>query len=340
MTSKTGSTEMQGLPQGPPLLVAVAGAGAQLGVLGHIWYWHTSARACLEAPLHCLSHPASSDPWGFTAVFAVAFALLMWLISLRTVPSTGTSDPSIVDRLWSLMPWLYTWYWALASRLAPRPLLQALVASAWGLRLTYNFWLKGGFSGGEDYRWAVVRQWYPGWRWEPFNLFFICLFQQVLILAFAAPAAAAAQAPETPLTALDGVAAVLFLLLTVGEALADAQMFAYQTEKYRRRAAGEAPGPYARGFLETGLWAYSRHPNYFCEVSLWWAFYLFSVSATGRLVNWSAWGAIFLSGLFLAPGASLDLAEAISCRKYPAYVEYQGRVSRFLPLPPAAAKRE
>ena len=54
------------------------------------------------------------------------------------------------------------------------------------------------------------------------------------------------------------------------------------SEKYRRRNAGEAPGPYARGFIETGLWAYSRHPNYFCEVSLWWAFYLFAVAATSE----------------------------------------------------------
>lgn len=36
-------------------------------------------------------------------------------------------------------------------------------------RLTYNFYIKGGFSGGEDYRWAVIRIWYPGWRWELFN---------------------------------------------------------------------------------------------------------------------------------------------------------------------------
>jgi len=40
--------------------------------------------------------------------------------------------------------------------------------------LTYNFYIKGGFSGGEDYRWAVIRRWYPGWRWEIFNLIFIC----------------------------------------------------------------------------------------------------------------------------------------------------------------------
>ena len=91
----------------------------------------------------------------------------------------------------------------------------------------------------------------------------------------------------------------------IGEAVADAQMFAFQTEKYRRRAAGEPAGDaYARGFIETGLWAYSRHPNYFCEVSLWWAFYLFAVAATGDAAHWSACGAVFLTLLFVPPGAS------------------------------------
>lgn len=328
---------MREVPEGPTFLLSMAGACAQLGALSYCWYWHTSARECLGMPLHCLSHPRSSDPWGFTVVSAGFFALLMWLVSLRTVASSGSSDPTIVDRLWSIMPWVYAWYWACASRLAPRPLLQAVLSTAWGLRLTYNFWLKGGFSGGEDYRWAVVRQWYTGWRWEAFNLVFICLFQQVLLLAFSAPAAAAMQALAAPLTALDGLAAVLFFLLLVGETVADRQMFAYQAEKYRRRAAGEDPGPYARGFIEAGLWAFSRHPNYFCEVSMWWAFYLFSVSATGRWLNWTIWGAVFLSFLFVMPGASLDLAEAISRSKYPAYAEYQRRVSKFVPLAPAAA---
>ena len=54
-------------------------------------------------------------------------------------------------------------------------------------------------------------------------------------------------------------------------------------EKYRRIKAGEPAGPtYAKGFIDTGLWGWSRHPNYFCEVSLWWAFYLFSVGATAQ----------------------------------------------------------
>jgi len=128
----------------------------------------------------------------------------------------------------------------------------------------------------------------------------------------------------------------LYFLLVLGEAVADRQMLAFQTEKYRRKAAEESAGPYAKGFIETGLWAYSRHPNYFCEVTMWWVFYLFSVAATGQWLNWTIWGAVFLSGLFLLPGASLDVTEALSLSKYPEYAEYQQRVSRFVPWIPRA----
>jgi len=135
---------------------------------------------------------------------------------------------------------------------------------------------------------------------------------------------------------VDVIAATLFALLLLGEAVADRQMLAFQTEKYRRIHAGEPAGEYAAGFIESGLWAFSRHPNYFCEVSMWWAFYLFSIPSTGALLNWTLPGPLFLTALFCLPRASLDVTEALSSRKYPRYAEYQRRVSRFVPLPPTA----
>ena len=110
-------------------------------------------------------------------MFTYAFAFLMWVLSLRTLPRTGTSDPSIVDRLWSIMPWLYTWHWCLSApaESQPRVTIMACLSTVWGVRLTWNFYIKGGFSGGEDYRWVVIRGWFPpGFKWESFNLVFVC----------------------------------------------------------------------------------------------------------------------------------------------------------------------
>ena len=70
-------------------------------------------------------------------------------------------------------------------------------------------------------------------------------------------------------------------------------------------------------------------------MSHWWSFYLFSVSATGDALNWTALGPAFLSCLFVLPRASLDVTEALSSRKYKAFPEYQAAVSRFVPWFPS-----
>jgi len=324
--------------KGPTFAAAMFGAGLQLGTFYYVWGNYTTAKDCISAPLSCMGMGSQVDPWGRLVLLVVLFTQIMWILSLRLIRETGASDSSIVDRLWSIMPWLYVWY-ALYFNPTPRLLLMAFVSTCWGFRLTYNFYIKGGFSGGEDYRWAVVRTWFPGWKWEVFNYVFICMFQQFTILAQVAPAIVAMQSDE-PLGPLDFLAAGSFLFFSAGETIADRQMWVFQTEKYRRKNAGEALGPYEKGFVDTGLWGISRHPNYFCEVTMWWCFYIFSIAATGRALNWTIWGAIFLTGLFVPPGASADVTEMLSSAKYQAYKEYQTRVSRFFPWFPSSTKKD
>ena len=335
MTSKTGSTEatLAGTVDPPTVYAAVGGAVVELGVLAYVWSSSTAVGECANP----LASACLGDPFARQVAITMCVCLVLWLYSLRTIPATGTSDPSIVDRCWSIFPWCYVWGWY-SSAPSPRLLLMAILCTVWGVRLTVNFAIKGGFSGGEDYRWKEIRRW-PGFDkgWELFNALFICGFQQFVILAFVSPAAASIGS-TAPLNCLDGAATVLYLLLVVGEAVADHQMMTFQTEKYRRLAASEPLGPiYGKGFVHTGLWALSRHPNYFCEVSLWWAFYLFSIAAGHPLVNWTILGPLFLSCLFVLPHASLDVTEVLSSRKYEGYAAYQQRVSRFVPLPPRPA---
>lgn len=191
---------------------------------------------------------------------------------------------------------------------------------------------QGGYSAGsEDYRWEEIRKWFPGWKFEVFNLIFIVFFQQAVILGFSSPAAVAMQNSDTPLGFVDGIAATLFVIFWIGETIADQQMFDFQTEKYRRIAAKEPAGKYSKGFIDTGLWSWSRHPNYFCEVSLWWAYWLFSVGASGTWINFSFPGPFFLTLLFVSPRASCDVTELLSGRKYAQFADYQRRVSKFIP---------
>jgi steroid 5-alpha reductase family enzyme len=253
------------------------------------------------------------------------------------VVSELTRNCSQVDKIWSIMPIVYAWYIAYAGGLDPRSILMAALVTLWGVRLTYNFSRRGAYtwkfwSGEEDYRWEVLRQ-KPMFQsrvaWVFFNLFFISLYQQGLILLFTLPILLALQGAETPLGWLDYTAAALFVAFVVIETVADQQQWNFQQAKYRRIKAGVPLGSeYGHGFTNVGLWAWMRHPNYMAEQAIWICFYLFSVAATGRWLNWSIAGCLLLVVLFQG---SSNFSEEISARKYPAYKDYQRRVGRFIP---------
>ena len=204
----------------------------------------------------------------------------------------------------------------------------AALVTLWGARLTFNFARKGGYwSGGEDYRWEYVRARLTPIQFQLVNIGFISFPQMLLIWLFTSPIHQAWVGMDTPLNWLDAIAAVLFLGLLVGETVADEQMWAFQQDKKRRAEAGE---PIEQPFLRSGLYAFSRHPNYFCEIAMWWVFYLFAVAASGEWVHWSGFGFIGVTVLLLA---STRMGESISLGKYPAYADYQATVPQLIPLP-------
>ncbi|MEY3053094.1 MAG: hypothetical protein RLY31_2879 [Bacteroidota bacterium] len=278
--------------------------------------------------------PLTSIQWSMlgTAATGTAVAALLCF-----VVSQLTGNYSQVDKLWSLMPIGYAWYFAWAVDFSERQVVMAVLVTIWGVRLTYNFWRKGGYhwlpwKGEEDYRWKVLRQ-HPALegklRWTLFNFFFISIYQQGLILLFTLPALKAAVVPSPALGWLDGMAAGLMLLFILLETVADQQQYRFQTTKYRLKAEGrKLETPYADGFCRAGLWRWVRHPNYAAEQAIWLSFYLFSVSATGSWLNGSLLGAVLLLLLFQG---SADFSEGISAQKYPAYREYMDNVGRFLP---------
>jgi len=264
-----------------------------------------------------------------TALWACAvLSLWCWLASL------ATGNYSQVDRLWSLAPPVYVLHFAAHAAFADARLnLMATLATAWGARLTYNFARKGGYRrGGEDYRWPELRRRIGPVAFQVLNVTFIAPLQNVLLLLLAAPAYAAWQARGAALVPVDGLAATAFTLCWIGEAVADQQQWRFQSAKEESRRRGE---PLAEGFLSTGMFRYSRHPNFFCEQAMWWAMYGFAVAATGSWLNrWIA-GPVFLTLLFQG---STRLTESLTAAKYPSYADYQRRTSRLIPWPPRRVK--
>lgn len=246
---------------------------------------------------------------------------------------------SQMDKLWSLLPEIYVWIIAIKGGMSLRLIIMAVLSTLWGIRLTFNFARKGAYrlkfwTGEEDYRWKVLREkkeFQPRWKWVIFNLLFISLYQNILVLATTFPALVN-MGSTVSFNVIDGIAAALMLFFIIYETVADEQQWAFQTKKYKMLKEGkkleELPAPYNKGFNTTGLWAYSRHPNYFAEQLIWVSFYIFSIGGKIGVFNWSIIGALLLIVLFLG---SSTFAEEISSSKYPEYSEYRKKVSRFFP---------
>lgn len=250
--------------------------------------------------------------------------------ALCFVVSLVVDEYSWVDRMWSIIPPVYVGLFAAqASGEDARLNLMTALTVAWGARLTFNYARKGGYQrGGEDYRWSILRARMSKPWWLLFNLGFIAGYQNVLLLLITLPAFTALQHKGTPLGALDVVAAVGFVVLLVGETVADQQQWRFHQQK----KAGQASG-----FLDRGLWAWSRHPNFFCEQGQWAMIYLFAVAASGQWLLPTVIGPVLLVLLF---AGSARFTESITAAKYPGYRAYQERVSQtipWFPKPRAAA---
>ncbi|GAA4524505.1 DUF1295 domain-containing protein [Amycolatopsis samaneae] len=253
--------------------------------------------------------------------------LVVWLLSITT------REYSWIDRVWSLVPVVYVAIFAGAAGFADARLDTMLVLVAlWGARLTFNFARKGGYArGGEDYRWAVLRgRMSPGW-FQLFNLCYITIYQNALLLLITLPAYTALQ-HRTPFGPADVVAAVAFLAFLTGETVADQQQWTFHRWKHAELAAGREPSP---RFRRSGLFRYSRHPNFFCELAQWWTVFAFGAIAAGSVAQWTVTGAVLLTLLFVG---STRFTESISLGRYPEYAEYRRTTSALVPWWPRPAR--
>lgn len=259
------------------------------------------------------------NPLHLCLIIVASVCGAQWLASIVT------KDYSWVDRSWSIVPAVYLWVYAADTNFHHLTLnVMAVVSTIWGVRLTFNFARRGGYTGMEDYRWEVLRQKMTPAQFQIFNVFFIVLYQNLLLLLIALPAETVLRHPGK-FGILDVVATVAFLLCTVGETIADQQQWNFQEDKRARRAAGHE---LTDQFVTTGLFKYSRHPNYFFEIMQWWFIFMYAAVAAGTPWIWTISGPALLTLLFVG---STRFTESITRGRYPHYAEYQQRVSAVIP---------
>ncbi|KAF2091826.1 DUF1295-domain-containing protein [Saccharata proteae CBS 121410] len=282
-----------------------------------------------------------------------AFALSLALAPIFLVLSEINKNYSQVDRMWSLLPTIYNAHYALWAHMSGLPTQRIdnvlAFSCVWSLRLTFNYWRKGGYEiGSEDYRWEYLRTKISPFLMFVFNVLFISLAQSVLLFAVTTPTYVlllASKATGQDMTTADIFFARGLMALVLVEFFADQQQWTYQQAKKQYQSTAKVPTGYDRedldrGFVVSGLWCWSRHPNFAAEQAIWVLLYQWSCFETYTFFNWTFVGA--LSYLFLFQ-ASTWFTELISAGKYPDYKEYQQRVGKFLPklfgpgMPPATA---
>ncbi|KAH8664968.1 hypothetical protein BGZ60DRAFT_470690 [Tricladium varicosporioides] len=272
-----------------------------------------------------------------------SFAFSLFLAPLFLIISEANKNYSQVDRMWSILPTVYNAHYVVFAHMSglPTARLDNLVAfsTVWSLRLTFNYWRKGGYSiGSEDYRWEILRKYISPPLFFIFNVTFISLAQSVLLFLITTPTyvmvlAARVGGIAAEMSTADLVFSRVLMGLVLLEFFADNQQWSYQQAKKQYQKSAKVPHRFEqddldRGFVVTGLWSWSRHPNFAAEQAIWVVLYQWGCWTTNVTYNWTLAGAMAYLFLFQA---STWFTELITAKKYPEYKEYQQRVGKFIP---------
>jgi len=257
--------------------------------------------------LHPLWVVLIADVAGTVAIFAFSFAF---------------ANSSFYDAYWSAAPPVIAVYLALVPAAVAgdrgRLLLVFTLVSLWAVRLTWN-WARG-WTGltHEDWRYVDFRE-KSGRPYWAVSFAGIHLFPTVQVFVACLPLYPALVSAR-PLGWLDAVAALVTLTGIVFELVADDQL---------RRFVRSSPS--RDQILDTGIWAWSRHPNYFGEISFWLGVWLFGMAGDAGWW-WTVLGPLAITVMFVF--ASLPMIETRMAARRAGWEEHVRRVPLLVPRPP------
>lgn len=249
-------------------------------------------------------------PYAIALFVILGVGIMSWLFSIVK------KDVSFVDSLWSLFFLIAAAVFAYGAQpLSVRGQLVLVLVAVWALRLSIYITARN-WGEREDYRYQTIRaNNEPGFAFK--SLYIVFGLQGLLAWLVALPLLPAI-ASDNGLNAIDVAAAILWLVGFVFEAGGDYQLSRFKANEENKGRV-----------LDTGLWRFTRHPNYFGDFCIWWSFYLFAISAGGW---WSIVSPIVMSLLLLKVSGVAMLERTIGKRR-PEYAEYVQRTNAFFPGP-------
>lgn len=259
-------------------------------------------------------------PWLAATAVVLGLMVVLWLISLKI------GDVSIVDSFWGpafvICVWIYYGLGSAASDDGFR-LLHAVLVTVWGVRLALHIGSRHWKHGEEDRRYAEMREKAGDAAFRRRSLFTVFFLQGVLVAVISWPLLFAQAAPRTegpfPL-GLHLVGVLGLFVWAIGfffEAVGD-----WQLRRFRANPDNEGE------VLDSGLWRYTRHPNYFGDAAQWWGFGLLALGSTGG--GWTLVSVALMTFFLLKVSGVMLLEKDISERR-PEYRRYVETTPVFLP---------
>jgi steroid 5-alpha reductase family enzyme len=226
-------------------------------------------------------------------------------------------DAGLADSFWSAFFVATAAVYLLgAPQVSERAYLVFFLVTLWAARLTTHI-ARRNWGQPEDRRYAAMRaENEPGFWWK--SLYLVFGLQAILAWILSLPLLAAVLG-QTPLGWLDFAAIALWLVGLFFEAIGDQQLADFKSDPANRGRV-----------MDRGLWRYTRHPNYFGEACIWWAFYGFAVAAGGW---WTLVAPVLMTWLLLKVSGVVLLEKDIEERR-PGYRDYVARTNAFIPGPP------
>jgi steroid 5-alpha reductase family enzyme len=251
--------------------------------------------------------------WPILTVWAAASVgmLLGWLVQLRT------RNAGIVDVIWALgMGSSALFYATVGDGSLIARLGVAMLGGAWGFRLCLHI-LARVLSESEDGRYRYLREY---WRDRQAKFFVFFQAQAVLTALFSLPFFVVAQNPKEGMTQWCFIGVAIWIISIAGESMADLQLARHRHD----------PGKRGRT-CRSGLWRYSRHPNYFFEWLHWFAYVFLAIGLPLPIWALSLTGPVLmLVSLCWLTGIPFVEAQALRSRGED-YRQYQRTTSAFVP---------
>ncbi|MCG3227196.1 MAG: DUF1295 domain-containing protein [Candidatus Heimdallarchaeota archaeon] len=259
--------------------------------------------------LHTRIHPI------FTVLVAdIAATLVIYLYS------TILKNTSLYDPYWSFIPIVIALYWLFSStpisEITIRQIVVLLLVIVYGIRLTYNWSIGWKGLDHEDWRYTKYRKDFPKLFWG-INLTGLQMMPTIMVFlgCLSLYPALTTTFPTFNILTIFGIIIVSIAILI--ETVADEQLRKFN----RKKEKGQ--------MISSGLWGYSRHPNYFGEISFWWGLWFFALSINPAAYWWMVVGPVCITILFFV--ISIPMMEKYLVEKYPNYGDYQKKVSILIP---------